>query len=89
MTYGTPEEAQAAVDSMNDQDLDGRNIRVNIAQEREERGGFQPRGGRGRGGYFFSFFARSKPAVSAEASVAATTRAASSGRYCPPLSLVL
>ena len=33
---------------MNDQDLDGRNIRVNIAQEREERGGFG--GGRGRGG---------------------------------------
>jgi RNA recognition motif-containing protein len=47
---GTPEEAQKAVDMFNDQDLDGRNLRVNIARPREERA---PRrdGGGGRGGY--------------------------------------
>lgn len=49
---GTHEEAQKAVDMFNDQDLDGRNLRVNIARPREER---PPRreggGGYGGGGY--------------------------------------
>ena len=49
---GTPEEANKAVEMFNDQDLDGRNLRVNIAKPREER---SPRpgggGGGGRGGY--------------------------------------
>lgn len=47
---GTPEEAQKAVDMFNDQDLQGRNLRVNIARPREER---PPRrdGGGGGGGY--------------------------------------
>ena len=51
---GTPEEAQKAVEMFNDQDLDGRNLRVNIARPREERpprrdgGGYG--GGRGGGG---------------------------------------
>ena len=55
---GTPEEAQKAVDMFNEQDLQGRNLRVNIARPREERpprrdgGGYGGGGGgRGRGGY--------------------------------------
>lgn len=34
----TPEEAQAALDGMNEQELDGRKIIVNEARPREERG---------------------------------------------------
>jgi RNA recognition motif-containing protein len=51
----TPEEAQKAIDMFNDQDLQGRNLRVNLARPREERpprrdgGGYG--GGGGRGGY--------------------------------------
>ena len=51
---GTPEEAQKAVDLFNEKELQGRNLRVNIARPREDR---PPRreggGGRGkdRGGY--------------------------------------
>ena len=47
---GTHEEAEKAVDMFNDQDMDGRNLRVNIARPREER---PPRreGGGGGGGY--------------------------------------
>ncbi len=45
---GTPEEAQKAVDMFNEQDLDGRNLRVNIARPREER---PPRRDGGGGGY--------------------------------------
>lgn len=51
---GSHEEAQSAVEMFNDQDLDGRNLRVNIARPREERpprrdgGGY---GGGGGGGY--------------------------------------
>ena len=41
------EEAQAAIDDLNDSDLDGRTIVVKKAEPREDRGG---RGG-GRGGY--------------------------------------
>ena len=55
---GTPEEAQKAVDMFNDQDLQGRNLRVNIARPREERpprrdggGGGYGGGGGNRGGY--------------------------------------
>ncbi len=49
----TAEEALKAVDMFNEQDLQGRNLRVNIARPREER---SPRrdgggGGGGRGGY--------------------------------------
>ncbi len=52
----TPEEANKAVDMFNDQELDGRNLRVNIARPREERpprrdgGGYGGGGGGGRGG---------------------------------------
>ena len=57
VTFETTEQAQAAIDGMNEQDLDGRTIRVNMANDRPsggdrgdrgDRGGF---GGRGRGGY--------------------------------------
>ncbi|KAJ3142527.1 hypothetical protein HK100_002196, partial [Physocladia obscura] len=34
------DEAQAAIDALNEQDLDGRTIRVNVAQERS--GGDRP-----------------------------------------------
>ena len=47
-------EAQKAIDELDGQDLDGRNIKVNQAKPREERGGGGYRGGggnRGGGGY--------------------------------------
>lgn len=45
VTFGTEDEANAAVEAMNDQELDGRRIRVNIANAR-------PSGGGGGGGLF-------------------------------------
>ncbi|KAF8267662.1 hypothetical protein EI94DRAFT_1729862 [Lactarius quietus] len=45
VTLGSPDEAEAAVTNMNEQTLDGRTIRVNIANDR---GG----GGGGGGGLF-------------------------------------
>jgi len=51
VTMGTPEEAQKAVEAMNGQPLDGRNLTVNIARPKEERpgggGGGRDRGDRG------------------------------------------
>lgn len=44
---GTPEEAQAAIKGLDGQAMDGRNLQVNVARPREERG---PRAGRGGGG---------------------------------------
>ncbi len=46
---GTDSEAQAAIDGLNEKDLGGRNLTVNIAKPRENRGGGG--GGGGRGGY--------------------------------------
>jgi cold-inducible RNA-binding protein len=43
----TPEEAAAAIEQFNGKDLGGRNLTVNEAKPRTERGG----GGGGRGGY--------------------------------------
>ena len=40
-------EAQAAIEGLNEQDLGGRNLKVNVAKPRENRGG----GGGGGGGY--------------------------------------
>ena len=40
------EEAQSVIEALDGTDLDGRNIKVNEAQERQNRGG----GGRGGGG---------------------------------------
>jgi len=47
----TAEEAQKAVDMFNNQDLQGRNLNVNIARPREERPPRRGGGGRDRGGY--------------------------------------
>ena len=51
----TDEEAQAAINGMNGQALEGRAIVVNVARPREDRpgggGGFGGGGGGGRGGY--------------------------------------
>ncbi len=43
-------EAQKAIDELDGQDLDGRNIKVNQAKPREERGGGHRGGGGNRGG---------------------------------------
>ncbi|MFT4541161.1 MAG: cold-inducible RNA-binding protein [Planctomycetota bacterium] len=42
----TPGDAQAAIEALDGQNLDGRNLKVNEARERQPRGG----GGGGRGG---------------------------------------
>ena len=50
VTMGSPEEAQKAIEAMNGQPLDGRNLTVNIARPKEERpGGGGGGGGGGRG----------------------------------------
>ncbi|EGF77951.1 hypothetical protein BATDEDRAFT_27077 [Batrachochytrium dendrobatidis JAM81] len=50
VTFSSPESASAAVDAMNGQDLNGRNIRVNLANERPAYGGGAQEGGF-NGGY--------------------------------------
>src|ERR1043165_3746611 len=49
VTMGSPEEAQSAITGLNGKTLDGRNLTVNEARPREERGGGDG-GGRGYGG---------------------------------------
>lgn len=49
VTYGSQAEADAAINGLNEQDLDGRRIKVNIANARAGGGG----GGGGGGGSFF------------------------------------
>ena len=44
---GTDEEAQAAISALDGKECEGRNIKVNEAKPRENRGG----GGGGRGGF--------------------------------------
>ncbi|KAF8606278.1 RNA-binding domain-containing protein [Ceratobasidium sp. AG-I] len=51
VTYGTNEEAQAAIDGMNEQELDGRRLKVNLANARGGGGGGGYSGGGGGGGY--------------------------------------
>ncbi len=46
---GRDQEAQAAIQSLNGKEIDGRALTVNEARPREDRGGRS--GGRGRGGY--------------------------------------
>jgi len=46
---GTDEEARAAVNGLNNRELDGRAINVDIAKPRESRGGFGGGGGGGGG----------------------------------------
>ncbi|KAF7350442.1 RNA-binding domain-containing protein [Mycena venus] len=51
VTYNTDDEAQQAIDRMNDQDLDGRRVRVNLANARPGGGGGgYDRGSSGYGG---------------------------------------
>ena len=50
VTMASPEEAQKAIDAMNGATLDGRNLTVNEARPKEERGGGDFRPGRERGG---------------------------------------
>ena len=47
VTFSSEDEAQAAINSLNEQELDGRRIRVNLANARPSGGG----GGGGSGGY--------------------------------------
>ena len=49
VTMATPEDAEKAIAGMHGKALDGRELTVNIARPREERGGFG--GGGGGGGY--------------------------------------
>ncbi|MCA9728104.1 MAG: RNA-binding protein [Candidatus Eisenbacteria bacterium] len=46
--FNTEEEAEAAISALNGRDFKGRNLTVNEARPREDRG---PRGGAGRGGF--------------------------------------
>ena len=48
---GSDQEAQAAIDAMNGQQHDGRNLTVNEAKPKEPRSGGGYGGGGGRGGY--------------------------------------
>ena len=50
VTMGTPEEAQKAIEGMDGRTLDGRPLRVNEAQQRQNRGGGGGGGFRGGGG---------------------------------------
>ena len=50
VTMGTADEAQKAITEMNGQQLDGRPLRVNLAEERPRRSG-PPGGGGGGGGW--------------------------------------
>lgn len=46
------DEAQKAIETLNDTDFDGKTITVNVARPKEDRGGFNRGGGGGsRGGY--------------------------------------
>jgi cold-inducible RNA-binding protein len=47
VTFSSPDEARKAMDEMNGQQLDGRSIKVNEAEDKPRGGG----GGGGRGGY--------------------------------------
>jgi len=53
VTYSTAEEADAAINALNDQELDGRRIKINMANARSQGGGGGGRGGGGGygGGY--------------------------------------
>ncbi len=54
VTMSSPEEAQKAIEAMNGANLDGRNLTVNEARPKEERGGSgfrRERQGGSRGGY--------------------------------------
>lgn len=49
--FGSPEDANKAVEMFNNKEFQGRQLTVNIARPREEGGGGRPRGGGGGGGW--------------------------------------
>jgi len=52
VTYGTPQEAESAITNLNEQELDGRRVKVNLANARGAGGGGGGGGyGGGGGGY--------------------------------------
>ena len=53
VTFQSTEEAEAAMEAMNEKEFDGRTIRVDKAGDRPSgsQGGFRSGGGRGRGGF--------------------------------------
>ena len=51
VTYGSSQEADAAIAGLNEQELDGRRIRVNLANARPSGGGGGGYSGGGGGGY--------------------------------------
>ncbi len=48
---GSDQEAQAAIQALNGQQVEGRTLTVNEAKPREDRGGSRGGGGGGRGGF--------------------------------------
>ncbi|KAG1745525.1 uncharacterized protein EDB91DRAFT_1121359 [Suillus paluster] len=51
VTFSSPGEAEAAIAGLHEQDLDGRRVKVNMANERPSGGGGRGGGGYGGGGY--------------------------------------
>ncbi|KAL4080194.1 glycine-rich rna binding protein [Scleroderma yunnanense] len=51
VTYSTPQEADTAISNMHEQELDGRRIKVNLANARPATGGGGYSAGGGGGGY--------------------------------------
>jgi cold-inducible RNA-binding protein len=51
VTMSTPEEAEAAISALNGKSIDGRDLTVNVAKPREERGGDSRGSGGGRREY--------------------------------------
>jgi RNA recognition motif-containing protein len=49
--YDSDESAQEAINNLNETEVDGRDLRVDVAKERPQRGGGGGGGGRGGGGY--------------------------------------
>ncbi|KAG8680502.1 hypothetical protein FRC09_018193, partial [Ceratobasidium sp. 395] len=52
VTYGSDQEATSAIQNMNEQELDGRRVKVNMANQRTGGGGGGYQGGGGGGGGF-------------------------------------
>lgn len=59
VTFGTPEEADAAINNLNEQELDGRRIRVNLANAKGSGGG----GGGGQT-FYYRFIVRCSNSMS-------------------------
>ena len=64
VTYSSDAEATAAIEKFNGQTLDGRSLRVNIAEERPPRPRFDGGGGFNSGGGGEAFFGGGRPTKS-------------------------